>query len=339
MKRVVSLLPSATEILGRVGGIGMLVGRSHECDRAEGLSPGDLSDVPVLTGQRTGYDPAAGVGSAEVDAQVRAALGASESLYTLDAALLEELAPDVILTQDLCEVCSIDLATVRGVAKRLGEKAGRAGSGRPEVIALSPETIEGVFDDHLAVGRAVGLEAEAARAVFELRSRWISAESFVNPYTEGPVVGFLEWTDPLYVAGHWSAQMIERAGGRHPLNECVPRENMGAAAGMQAGQRVAGRSIRVPPEAFCATRPEYLVICPCGLTLDQAWAETEKLRDRVGWWADLPAVRSGRVAVVDGNQMFNRPGPRLVDAFEWLTGWLNGRDELVPAGFPVRLFA
>lgn len=331
MKRVVSLLPSATETLFRIGGAGMLVGRSHECD-----FPSEMSAIPALTGQRTGYDPDGGVGAAQIDAQVRAAMsgGGSPSLYTLDTDLLTGLAPDVILTQDLCAVCSIDLDSVRGAALKIAEKTGRA----PEVIALSPETVEGVLDDHLTVGRAVGLEDEAARAVFELRSRWISAESYVNPYTEGPVVGFLEWTDPLYVAGHWTVQIIERAGGRHPLNEGVPKTDMGAAAGMQAGQRVAGKSIRVPVEAFAATRPDYLVVCPCGLTLEQAWAETERLARETAWWGDLPAVRTGRVAVVDGSAMFNRPGPRLVDAFEWLTGWLNDRPELIPADFPWRLF-
>lgn len=335
MKRVASLLPAATEILCRIGGRDTLVGRSHECDVPTGLSA-----IPVLTGQRTAFEPDQSVDSAEIDRQVRAASeraqtnGDSQGLFTIDAARLIDLAPDVILTQDVCSVCAIDLESVRGIARTIGERAGRA----PEIIALAPETIEGVFDDHLAVGKAVGLEAESARAVFELRSRWIAAESFVNPYTEGPVVGFLEWTDPLYVAGHWSAQMIERAGGRHPLNECVPRANMGAAAGMQAGQRVAGKSIRVPAEAFAATRPEYLVVCPCGLNLDQAMAETEKLAASSDWWAGLPAVQADRVAVVDGNQMFNRPGPRLVEAFEWLAGWLNGREELMPTGFPWRPF-
>lgn len=329
MKRVVSLLPSATEILCRLGGAPMLVGRSHECD-----APQEISDRPVLTGQRTGYDPGSGQTAALVDEQVRAALDTAGSLYTLDAEAIIDLDPDVILTQDLCPVCAIDLESVRGVAQRIGEKTGRA----PEVIALAPETIEGVWDDHLKVGRAVGLEEAAGEAVFEMRSRWITAESFVNPYTEGPVVGFLEWTDPLFIAGHWSAQMIERAGGRHPLNECVPRQNAGAAAGMQAGQRVAGKSIRVPAEAFAATLPEFLVVCPCGLTLDQALAEAERLAREASWWGDLPAVRAGRVAIVDGNEMFNRPGPRLVDAFEWLVGWLNDRPDLLPEGFPWRAF-
>jgi iron complex transport system substrate-binding protein len=190
--RVVSLLPSATEILDRIGGIGQLVGRSHECDRPPGIEP-----LPVLTAQRTGYDPATGADAAAVDARVREALDSGSGLYTLDAGLLAELAPDVILTQDLCPVCSIDLDSVREITSGIGEQTGRT----PEIIALAPETVEGVWDDHLAVGRAVGLEQAAADAVFGLKSRWIAAESFVNPYTEGPVVGFLEWTDPLLSRG------------------------------------------------------------------------------------------------------------------------------------------
>ncbi len=325
--RVVSLLPSATEIIARIGGLDLLVGRSHECD----FPPG-AAGLPALTAQRTAFDSTSATASADVDSHVRAAMDAKEPLYTLDSALLSELEPDVIVTQDLCDVCSIDLNSVRSAAAEMSR------SGRDvRVVTLNPETFEGVLDDHLAVGGAIGLEAEAGRAVGELRGRWLAAESFVNPYTEKPAVGFLEWTDPLFIAGHWSAQMIERAGGRHPLNETVPRPGSGAAAGLQAGSRVAGRSIAVPGEVFAASEPEYLVICPCGLTLDEATIEAERLRDSARWWDGVPAVRNGKVAVVDGSAMFNRPGPRLVDAFEWLVGWFNDRPELIPDSFPWRL--
>jgi len=327
--RVVSLLPSATEIIARVGGLDRLVGRSHECDRPEGVGR-----LPALTAQKTAFDGARPDASAAVDAQVRAAMedssgGGAASLYTLDREGLLALEPDVIVTQDLCDVCSIDLDSVRGVAAEL------SGGGKDvRVVTLAPETFERVLDDHLTVGRAIGLEAEAGRAMVELRGRWLAAESYVNPYTDRPVVGFLEWTDPLFIAGHWTVQMIERAGGQHPLNETVPRPDTGAAAGLQAGARVAGKSIAVPGEIFAASTPEFLVVCPCGLTLDEAVVEAERLRERAGWWGELPAVKNGRVAVVDGSAMFNRPGPRLVDAFEWLVGWLNDRPELIPEGFP-----
>lgn len=318
--RVVSLVPSATEIVARIGGLDLLVGRSHECER-----PGAVRRLPALTRPRTSYSPEAGAGA--IDWAVTEGIAGAGSLYVLDEEMLRRLDPDVVLTQDLCGVCSIDLVSVRS-ALSMPKHSGR----RCEIVSLHPETFEAVLDDHLTVGRAIGLEAEAGRAVFELRGRWLEAESYVNPYTEGPVVGFLEWTDPLYIAGHWVAQMIERAGGRHPLNECVARPGAGAGAGLQSGQRVAGRSIRVPGEVFAASRPEFLVICPCGLPLEQAKIEAARLRERV-WWGDLPAVKAGRVAVVDG-RWFSQPGPSLVDCFAWLVGWLNDRPELMPRDLP-----
>lgn len=316
--RVVSLVPSATEIVARIGGLDLLVGRSHECDR-----PDAVRGLPALTRARTSYNPGAGGGAIEHDAARE--MEAAGSLYTLDADLLRRLRPDVVLTQDLCALCSIDSASLRSVLE------GMAG-GAAEVVSLHPETFEDVLDDHLAVGRAIGLEDEAGAAVFELRGRWLEAESYVNPYTEGPVVGFLHWTDPLYIAGHWVVQMIERAGGRHPLNECVVRPGSGSGSGLQGGQRVADRSVRVPEAVFAASRPEYLVICPCGLPLEQAMVEAARLRERE-WWCELPAVRAGRVAVVDG-RWFSRPGPSLVDCFVWLVGWLNDRPELMPDDVP-----
>jgi ABC-type Fe3+-hydroxamate transport system substrate-binding protein len=320
--RVVSLVPSATEILCQIGGRELLVGRSHECNSPTDASLGEL---PVLTGQTTDSDAA----PEAIDAHVRAETEAGRPLYRLDERLLGALRPDVILTQDLCGVCSIDSASVRRVAARLARA--------PEIVSLDPTTVEDVLDDVLRVGRAVGLEERARHAAVELRSRLWRAQEHVNPYTDGPVVGFLEWTDPLFVAGHWTVQLIERAGGRHPLNPCVPRAGTGTASGPQMAERVAGKSIAVTPEAFAGVRPEFVVVAPCGLGLERAERETEVLARR-DWWGDLPAVRAGRVAVVDGDAMFNRPGPRLVDAFEWLVGWLNDRPELWPRDFPWRRF-
>lgn len=320
--RVVSLVPSATEILCLIGGNDALVGRSHECDFPQGLA-----DVPVLTGARTAADMALAGASGQIDRQVREAVGAGEPLYTLDAQRLAALRPDLIITQDLCSVCSIDGETVRGVADRIEPRA--------RVLSLNPKTIEDILDDILRVGGAVGLQQAAMHAVVSLRERADRALEHVNPYVDGPVVGFMEWTDPIFVGGHWNVQLIERASGRHPLNETVAKPGSGAAVGPQQAERVAGHSIAVAPEIFAAARPERLVIAPCGLTLDQAWAETEKLAGHA-WFGDLPAVRARRVAVVDGNQMFNRPGPRVWDALEFMVGWLNDREELIPAGFPWR---
>lgn len=330
--RVVSLLPSATETLCLVGGQDLLVGRSHECD-----FPAGLEGVPALTAQKTAYDPGSGEGSAGVDAaaidaQVREHLGSGDpeaSLYTLDVERLSQLAPDLILTQDLCDVCSIALPEVVRAARTISERTGR----EPEVIALNPTTVEGVLDDALRVGAAVGLADRAKHEVVRLQARLVSAQEYVNEYDEGPVIGFLEWTDPLYIAGHWTVQLIERAGGRHPLNPTVAGENDGAAAGLQQSSRTAGKSVAVPADIFARTSPGVLIVAPCGLTLDQSLAEAQRLA-REPWFADLPAARAGRVAAVDGSAMFNRPGPRLVEAFEFLVGFLNDRPGVIPEGFP-----
>lgn len=328
--RVVSLLPSATEMLlaivgpAAVDGTGpvALVGRSHECDWP--ASPA-LNHVPVLTAARGAF-----TSSAEVDQRVREQLATGESLYTLDADLLRMLAPDVVLTQDLCAVCSIDLNAVR----RVVDQVARDGSRQPKVLSFNPQTVDGVLDDLLTLGRAVGMDQRAMEVVVGLRERMDRVAAYVNPFTQPVRVAFLEWTDPLFVGGHWTPQLMERAGGSHPLNPTRATDAAGAAVG-PAGQtqRVAGKSIRVSAEELVASAPEVVMICPCGLSLEHALRETELLAKQA-WFRELPAVQQGRVVVIDGNQMFNRPGPRLVDGLEFLVGYLNARAELIPAGFP-----
>ena len=329
--RIVSLLPSATEALCLIGGADLLVGRSHECDFPDGLG-----HLPMLTAARTTY--AGGPGSvgaaADVDRQVRETLSnacgsdAPPSLYSLDIEMLESLRPDIILTQNLCEVCSIALPEVQAAAKRIGASTGT----EPRVISLDPRTLEQVYDDCLTIGAAIGREDEATRTVAALRERFYAAAEIVPSFAYAPVVGFLEWTDPLFIAGHWTVQLIERAGGRHPLNETIAKDDAGAAAGAMHSERVAGKSIAVPHEVFAATAPEALVIAPCGLTLEQTRHATADIADQ-DWFRTLPAVQNGKVALVDGNQYFNRPGPRLVDAFEWLVAWLHEREDRMPNVF------
>ncbi len=303
--RVVSLLPSATELLASVSDqetlSHMLVGRSHECD-----FPAELAHIPVLTRARTH-----GGDSAAIDQEVSAALTSGASLYELDEQLLAELAPDVILTQSLCDVCSIDLRTVERVAANLPKT--------PIVVNLDPKSIFDVFDDLLRVGEACGMTKRAEDAMVALRARYWSAVDFVNPYVPGPEVLFLEWCDPLFCGGHWTPALIEAAGARHALS-------------------VAGaKSRRVSPEEVLESAPERVIVCPCGFDLARVRQEYDAITSS-RWWSLIPAVMEAHprsIALVDGNQMFNRPGPRLVDAFEWLVAWINGRDELVPRGFPV----
>ena len=298
--RVVSLLPSATELLCAIGGESLLVGRSHECD-----FPESITSLPALTTQRTVL-----ASSSEIDKQVRETLDSGQSLYQIDEDLLRELHPDVILTQDLCAVCSIDLKAVRTIAATIDP--------RPTIVSLDPKSVFDVFDDLLTVGKAVGLAKEAEAAMVHLRARYWEAIDFVNPYETRPEVAFLEWTDPLFAGGHWTPGLIEAAGGQHSLN----------ATGEPSRE--------VAPEEILELMPDRVIVCPCGFDLQRAQKE-RALLEKTKWWSLLPAVQEGNIAVVDGSAMFNRPGPRLVDAFCWLVAWLQDRPEVHPDGFPVRI--
>jgi ABC-type Fe3+-hydroxamate transport system substrate-binding protein len=200
-----------------------------------------------------------------------------------------------------------------------------------------------VLDDVMTVAEAIGLGAAGERAMVELRRRLFEVTEYVNPFADGPSAAFLEWPDPLFVGGHWTPQLIERAGARHPLNATHPVPGAGAAAGPQSAGRVAGKSMTVTPESLVASAPEYLIIAPCGVALADVRRAAAMLRD-TPWWEELPAVQRARrgeprIALVDGHAMFNRPGPRLVDAQEFLVGFFEGRPELIPPGFPWELFA
>lgn len=313
--RVVSLIPSATEILALLGAADSLVGRSHECDH-----PPRVSDVPALTAPReTPVAPDA------IDRAVARSLESGQGLYHLDGARLRELAPDLIITQDLCAVCAVHPDLVHEAIAGLTPP--------PVVLNLRPGSLEDVYDDVLRVGEVIGRAPEAQRAVVRLRERFHEAADYVNPYTQPINTLFLEWTDPPFVGGHWTAQLVERAGAVHPLNPTRAITGSGSGAGAQMAHRVAGKSIRVTPEAILESAPDAIVIAPCGVDLPNAREHAGVLAHH-DWFRSLPASRSGRIALVDGNQMFNRPGPRLVDAYRWLVGWLNNLEHLIPEGFP-----
>lgn len=316
--RVVSLVPSATESLCLLGGGAMLVGRSHECDY-----PAEVDAAPALTSSSLDPDGAPDA----IDARVAGALQAGQSLYRLDLARLRAARPDLIITQDLCSVCSIDVASVRGAASMLDPS--------PAILSLNPGSYEDVLDDLIRIGRAVGLETTARERVVMLRERFFRSADYVNSFSQRPRVVLLEWMDPLFVGGHWTPQLIERAGAEHPLNPTRALEGAGAGAGAQMAHRVAGPSVRVTPEQVESVDPDMVIVCPCGVRLEAIPAHMQRAASSA-WWRGLRAVRAGRVALVDGTAMFSRPGPRLVDAYEWLVGWINDRHALIPDGFPWR---
>ncbi|KAI8813527.1 hypothetical protein BJ742DRAFT_849377 [Cladochytrium replicatum] len=326
-KRVVSLLPSATEILCAVGGTKMLVGRSHEDDY-----PKEITHLPILTAARTTFTT-----SADVNNQVVSQLEEGRSLYTLHKDVLEGLCPDVILTQSLCEVCAIDVGTVHRVAADMKPS--------PMVVTLNPLCLNDVLGDLEIVGAAIGVEPEEIqrrRKSFELRvarATQIAVEEKIkrgfNPTESSagsPNVLFMEWTDPIYPGGHWTPEIVHLAGGWHPVN---PPKGVGSGAGY---------SHAVPAKKVIETAPEWLFVCPCGLNLEESRREWEKLAagdvQEGKYWDELVQTslakngKKPRVIIVDGNQMFNRPGPRLVDCLEFLVGVLWDRPDVIPPDYP-----
>ncbi|KAL4421347.1 hypothetical protein ABPG75_010638 [Micractinium tetrahymenae] len=343
--RVVSLLPSATEIIQLVAahcdtsnGVPFeLVGRSHECD-----FPGGLEHLPSLTAAKTQWTD-----SADVDRQVREALSSGTGLYSVDREQLQQLGPDIIVMQSLCSVCSVDFCYVQDIAAGIEP--------RPQVADLNPQSLQEVLADVRRVGGLLGQPAAGETAAAALQGRVDAALAAVpraaaatgaagrpeggaegssvsgrggsgsssgeNGSTAGPSVAFVEWVAPIFVGGHWTPQLIEMAGGRHLLNPCTPGGG-------------AGKSFAATPEQVAESRPDWVVVAPCGLDLATARKEMEASLASQPWWQELPAVKAGRVVVVDGNQMFNRPGPRLVDALEFLVGLLHDKPEVIPAGFP-----
>lgn len=281
--RIVSLLCSATEIVAALGHRDGLVGRSHECDFPPGVEA-----LPVLTAPRFAVDGS----SAEIDRRVKDTVGAGLAVYDVDAARLRDLAPDVIVTQDQCDVCAVSLADV--------EAAVRGWTGRDtRIVSLKPERLADVWADIGAVARALGAEAVGARLIADLKERIAAIAGRAQALSERPRVAIVEWIEPLMTGGNWMPELVALAGG----------EAVVSAAGAP--------SAWVAWDALAAADPEVIVVAPCGFGIDRAAADLPVLAGQPGW-GDVAAVRAGRVAVADGHQYFNRPGPRLVESLEML---------------------
>ncbi|WP_329372463.1 cobalamin-binding protein [Streptomyces sp. NBC_00669] len=288
--RIVSLLPAATDIVVELGLGGDLVGRTHECD----WPPDVVGPVPVVTSAEFDADA---LSSREISEAVGGAAHRGSSLYTLDAGLLADLAPDVVLTQDLCQVCAVSYEAVADSVRVLD------GDG-PRVISLEPRTLPDVLACVRRVGDVLGVPETAARRVAEAYRRLDA----VRDRTSGrprPRVAAIEWLDPLWPAGHWVPEQIRRAGGEPLLAH--PGEHTAA----------------MDWAALCDAAPEVIVLMPCGFPPERTFTEADVLTGHPAW-PDLPAVRDGRVWVLDGPAHFNRPGPRVVRGAEILAYVLHG---------------
>lgn len=283
--RVVSLLPSATEIVAALGAMESLVGVTHACDYPRVVE----SRVRVT---RTAIAPEAPPGV--IDTQVRELVHAGTPLYTLLEDRIRALKPDVILTQALCDVCAVVETDVRALAARLDPS--------PRVLSLSATSLDGVLADITRAAEALGAADEAEELLAGARARMRTVhETLKAARAPRPRVAVIEWGDPLFAAGHWVPEMVRRAGGVDVL----------AAAGEH--------SVTVTLDKVRAVDPEVLLIGPCGYDLAASIAEAKRLLNRPEWeWA-----RARRVYALDANALVSRPGPRVIDGIEVMARLFN----------------
>ena len=280
-KRIVSLLPSATEIVALLGAGDALVGRSHECD-----FPVAVRSLPVCTKARLN----SAADSAKIDQDVKELLAQALSIYDVDMPQLERLKPDVIVTQDQCDVCAVSRSQVEQL---LGENL----AGAVAVVSLTALDLEGVWRDIQRAALALGVDG--SRAVTGLQSRLRAISDRTSEIAERPSVACIEWTAPVMVAGNWVPELVKIAGGNDALGRAGEHSPYIEWADLETAD------------------PDVIVAMPCGFDLARTRSEMAPLVALPGW-GDLSAVKNGRVFVTDGNQYFNRPGPRLVESAEIL---------------------
>jgi iron complex transport system substrate-binding protein len=273
MPRIVSFLPAATEIAYALGAGNEVVGRSHECDY-----PSEVLMLPVVSKPALAID---GMSQGEIDEAVASRLASGESLYQVDETLLRDLSPDVVFTQDLCQVCAPSGTELTRALRDLPSK--------PKVLWLTPRTIAEVEQNILDIGVATGRTLEAEALVSDNRERIAKVTSALTG-AERRRIAFLEWTDPLFCPGHWVPEMIELAGAYDPLGE------------------PGGDSRRISWDAVAAGSPEVIIVAPCGFGLGQSIAAARSIN----------ATPGARVIAVDANAYFARPGSRIAEGIELL---------------------
>ena len=281
--RIISLLPSATEIVCALGLKENLVGVTHECDFPEGIE-----NLPHLTASRISH---AAMTSKEIDHAVRSQLDGHGSIYDLDVELLEKLKPDLIITQELCEVCAVAYPQV--------EKAARMYSADAQVVSLEPNTIEDIFENIKTVGDLTDSKNEAEKVVEDLQKRIDVLKDKTANLKNRPRVFMLEWLEPPFAPGHWTPQQTEIAGGNCILGK--------------AGKK----SVTTTYEAIYESKPEKIVLVPCGYYTEDILRQLEKTFFPANW-RELPAIENNEIWALDASSYFSRPAPRVVDGTEIL---------------------
>jgi iron complex transport system substrate-binding protein len=281
--KICSLLPSSTEILYSLGLDDHIVAVTHECDY-----PPQAASKPQITESAIDH---AHLNSAEIDHRVVSSIGNHGSIYRLKRDLLEALKPDLIITQELCDVCAVSYKEVQRAARLL--------DGQSKIVSLEPNTLDDVLETIRVVGELTGCSLIAEQNVSHLRDRLNRVRDRVANL-DRPRVFAMEWLDPAFSGGHWVPEMVELAGG----DEVLGRKGL--------------KSERLTPERIINAAPDIIVLMPCGFSLQQTIAEYQRTTMFSGW-SQLPAVRNGRVYAVDGSSYFNRPGPRLIDGVEILS--------------------
>lgn len=293
-QRIVSFLPSATEIACALGLADSIVGITHECDY-----PPEIKRKPVVV---RNVLPIETMSQGEIDRAVAERLRSGQSLYQIDEELLRRLAPDLILTQNLCQVCAPSGNEVSQVIKALPHA--------PQILWLTPQSLGEIFDNVRELGAATGRTAEAERLIANCDERLARLRERIETVAERRRVFCMEWLDPVYASGHWVPELVKLAGGVDELG------------------RERGESVRVAWDDIVAWDPEVLVIMPCGYnlqqTMQQIWNTFGRYAPRgsdsgaAHRFFELSAVKNGRVYAVDANSYFARPGPRVVEGAELL---------------------
>lgn len=281
-QRVLSLLSSTTEIIYALGCGDRLVGRSHECDYPE-----EVSELPICTIPKFNVDGT----SREVDDEVKSLVQSALSIYYINEKLLKELKPDIIFTQSQCEVCAVSVSDVENALKNITGLSSR-------VISVEPNSVEDIFNDILTIAEILNVRKKGKELVELIKAKIDSTEKIVYQKSS-PSVAAIEWIDPLMAAGNWVPQLIRVAGGKNLFGE--------------AGKH----SPWMKYNDLVEQDPEIIIVMPCGYDIKKSLIEIKTLESKKGW-GSLKAVRNRNVYITDGNQFFNRPGPRIIESLEIL---------------------